>query len=126
MNKKGLNMTDSLILNTETLKDGSIMIYTKADDLRDESIAIHRKEYVDGYYIYTDDGYFLREVYEQVDNAYLEKEVKKLAEAHNCELNVVTRELTSVRSEEHTSELQSRFDLVCRLLLEKKIHLLPL
>src|SRR5207249_11503905 len=24
------------------------------------------------------------------------------------------------RSEEHTSELQSRFDLVCRLLLEKK------
>src|SRR5699024_12140320 len=26
---------------------------------------------------------------------------------------------TSARSEEHTSELQSRFDLVCRLLLEK-------
>src|SRR5438067_1267560 len=26
----------------------------------------------------------------------------------------------SERSEEHTSELQSRFDLVCRLLLEKK------
>src|SRR2546421_8233431 len=28
--------------------------------------------------------------------------------------------LTGVRSEEHTSELQSRSDLVCRLLLEKK------
>src|SRR5207249_8795723 len=28
------------------------------------------------------------------------------------------------RSEEHTSELQSRFDLVCRLLLEKKTSLL--
>src|SRR5438067_6886355 len=27
---------------------------------------------------------------------------------------------TQFRSEEHTSELQSRFDLVCRLLLEKK------
>src|SRR6266513_3796631 len=27
------------------------------------------------------------------------------------------------RSEEHTSELQSRFDLVCRLLLEKKNNL---
>src|SRR5699024_11515079 len=27
---------------------------------------------------------------------------------------------TRRRSEEHTSELQSRFDLVCRLLLEKK------
>src|SRR5438067_13714059 len=38
---------------------------------------------------------------------------------------VVTRLFTSPdhaadRSEEHTSELQSRFDLVCRLLLEKK------
>src|SRR5699024_12082819 len=29
-------------------------------------------------------------------------------------------ELYKQRSEEHTSELQSRFDLVCRLLLEKK------
>src|SRR5206468_9171328 len=29
-------------------------------------------------------------------------------------------DLTWVRSEEHTSELQSRSDLVCRLLLEKK------
>src|SRR5438067_6228149 len=28
--------------------------------------------------------------------------------------------LATFRSEEHTSELQSRFDLVCRLLLEKK------
>src|SRR5699024_12686356 len=28
--------------------------------------------------------------------------------------------LLITRSEEHTSELQSRFDLVCRLLLEKK------
>src|SRR5699024_12126135 len=28
--------------------------------------------------------------------------------------------LVIFRSEEHTSELQSRFDLVCRLLLEKK------
>src|SRR5699024_1314737 len=28
--------------------------------------------------------------------------------------------LPEARSEEHTSELQSRFDLVCRLLLEKK------
>src|SRR5437868_9937203 len=30
------------------------------------------------------------------------------------------RQLERHRSEEHTSELQSRFDLVCRLLLEKK------
>src|SRR5207249_6655293 len=31
-----------------------------------------------------------------------------------------TASSTILRSEEHTSELQSRFDLVCRLLLEKK------
>src|SRR2546428_7459296 len=30
-----------------------------------------------------------------------------------------------LRSEEHTSELQSRSDLVCRLLLEKKNNSLP-
>src|SRR5699024_11305573 len=30
------------------------------------------------------------------------------------------RQFIILRSEEHTSELQSRFDLVCRLLLEKK------
>src|SRR5437868_12453975 len=31
-----------------------------------------------------------------------------------------SRTMSNSRSEEHTSELQSRFDLVCRLLLEKK------
>src|SRR5699024_12189792 len=39
-------------------------------------------------------------------------------------LNVTFRSFQLIgillRSEEHTSELQSRFDLVCRLLLEKK------
>src|SRR2546429_6393765 len=33
-----------------------------------------------------------------------------------------TRANGSLRSEEHTSELQSRLHLVCRLLLEKKKH----
>src|SRR5699024_1780079 len=33
---------------------------------------------------------------------------------------VIRCEPLALRSEEHTSELQSRFDLVCRLLLEKK------
>src|SRR5699024_12494260 len=36
--------------------------------------------------------------------------------------SVTTSVSASVRSEEHTSELQSRFDLVCRLLLEKNKH----
>src|SRR5206468_7386090 len=37
-----------------------------------------------------------------------------------CEFAFVFARLGSARSEEHTSELQSRSDLVCRLLLEKK------
>src|SRR5207249_8190720 len=36
---------------------------------------------------------------------------------------VLIRPTCENRSEEHTSELQSRFDLVCRLLLEKKNYL---
>src|SRR2546430_7001243 len=36
----------------------------------------------------------------------------------------ITRQIT--RSEEHTSELQSQSNLVCRLLLEKKKHHLQL
>src|SRR2546422_6010462 len=39
-------------------------------------------------------------------------------DAFGCELLVGSQGL--VRSEEHTSELQSRLHLVCRLLLEKK------
>src|SRR5690349_22131671 len=35
-------------------------------------------------------------------------------------LKAVSKCLKHTRSEEHTSELQSRRDLVCRLLLEKK------
>src|SRR2546421_12457508 len=35
-------------------------------------------------------------------------------------LRLRERQMSGERSEEHTSELQSRSDLVCRLLLEKK------
>src|SRR5699024_11909982 len=35
-------------------------------------------------------------------------------------LLIFTLPVVTARSEEHTSELQSRFDIVCRLLLEKK------
>src|SRR5699024_11832625 len=36
------------------------------------------------------------------------------------EVSLLVTEIEQLRDEEHTSELQSRFDLVCRLLLEKK------
>src|SRR3989442_9966114 len=38
--------------------------------------------------------------------------------------NKASQDVRASRSEEHTSELQSRPHLVCRLLLEKKKHLL--
>src|SRR2546429_9332129 len=40
--------------------------------------------------------------------------------ASRCSRQINTRLWMCVRSEEHTSELQSRLHLVCRLLLEKK------
>src|SRR5438067_7820294 len=40
--------------------------------------------------------------------------------AHDEPRRFQPRVAATRRSEEHTSELQSRFDLVCRLLLEKK------
>src|SRR5699024_591943 len=39
---------------------------------------------------------------------------------HVKEEMITVRPMKGTRSEEHTSELQSRFDLVCRLLLENK------
>src|SRR5699024_12234223 len=46
----------------------------------------------------------------EFNNSLVEKKLTELVKAENAQ----------GRSEEHTSELQSRFDLVCRLLLEKK------
>src|SRR5699024_11655703 len=40
--------------------------------------------------------------------------------SHVNKLSFSFTNMSYVRSEEHTSELQSRFDLVCRLLLDKK------
>src|SRR5688572_32116700 len=40
----------------------------------------------------------------------------------NSTVSLTSDLMTFVRSEEHTSELQSQSNLVCRLLLEKKKH----
>src|SRR5690349_22217087 len=44
----------------------------------------------------------------------------KLASPPSCPPSRTEAAVPCARSEEHTSELQSRRDLVCRLLLEKK------
>src|SRR5437868_11863794 len=56
------------------------------------------------------------------------KNARRISKPHSHEnsvfrlrvLSFLTLTRGNKRSEEHTSELQSRFDLVCRLLLEKK------
>src|SRR2546422_6240994 len=65
---------------------------------------------------------FLREL---VPQHRLVDEVAVVAECHRARAAVLHERLcvhggTRPRSEEHTSELQSRLHLVCRLLLEKK------
>src|SRR5699024_12171785 len=54
----------------------------------------------------------------------LEHAYKRKSERESTSYEQLSSNLKEVvigsRSEEHTSELQSRFDLVCRLLLEKK------
>src|SRR2546428_12795981 len=55
----------------------------------------------------------VRRISSEVENAFVPVKPKKscICDAPGCR---------GKRSEEHTSELQSRSDLVCRLLLEKK------
>src|SRR2546422_6692786 len=48
-----------------------------------------------------------------------------LAVGRKMRIGFRAREARQTRSEEHTSELQSRLHLVCRLLLEKKKSLTP-
>src|SRR5260370_9957109 len=50
----------------------------------------------------------------------VERKVWKLRQPGSCREGPVTSRKASSRSEEHTSELQSHLNLVCRLLLEKK------
>src|SRR6266516_7128699 len=44
----------------------------------------------------------------------------RIGDIHNGRTQLIGMDVTTARSEEHTSELQSPYDLVCRLLLEKK------
>src|SRR5699024_11718600 len=55
------------------------------------------------------------------DKVLIGQMIDEITERNDVEIVLLTGGTgISKRSEEHTSELQSRFDLVCRLLLEKK------
>src|SRR5699024_11230216 len=53
------------------------------------------------------------------ENGETDEEVNEQENEENVNENEENESDEEIRSEEHTSELQSRFDLVCRLLLEK-------
>src|SRR5699024_11995112 len=65
---------------------------------------------------------------EELNFTELIREIAGRLQMFSCDSQVIRTDLVEdaylladrFRSEEHTSELQSRFDLVCRLLLEKK------
>src|SRR5438309_6180291 len=56
-------------------------------------------------------------VFSLIKKEYAPKSTRAMAAASRLEAAIARVDL---RSEEHTSELQSQFHLVCRLLLEKK------
>src|SRR3989442_5736466 len=57
----------------------------------------------------------------KTNQAKIDQVLSQFAEHWDLErMSVVDRNILRLRSEEHTSELQSRPHLVCRLLLEKK------
>src|SRR2546430_5350171 len=65
------------------------------------------------------DGGFVLRYRGRIDNAYFERLKKNQQVTTNDLRQVLAEVVTGRRSEEHTSELQSQSNLVCRLLLEK-------
>src|SRR5256886_13061811 len=65
-----------------------------------------------------------RKIHIEIDRAEINKNVKVdaalIGDAREMIENLIPHIETRDRSEEHTSELQSQSNLVCRLLLEKK------
>src|SRR5207253_5421920 len=67
---------------------------------------------------------FLQQAAEVEDRGFVRNSIQmqpgKLAQDRRFIQRLLHRRIAVARSEEHTSELQSRGHLVCRLLLEKK------
>src|SRR5690349_22506973 len=65
----------------------------------------------------------IKQVILDMENQFIQVKTQvavSIADQHMLEKKLRENEDTGRRSEEHTSELQSRRDLVCRLLLENK------
>src|SRR5699024_12353154 len=95
----------------------SFVGYEGLDDLVD-AVILARSQGADLRLLIAGDGVALRELRERAavlgENAVF---TGRVSQAQAIEYQLALDAI--VRSEEHTSELQSRFDLVCRHLLEK-------
>src|SRR5699024_12060084 len=97
------------LIYTLSLHDALPILYNDGERLLTESIeSILKQTYTHFKFVIVNDG----------SNDATHEIVSKYAEIDE-RIVYVYRNINK-RSEEHTSELQSRFDLVCRLLLEKK------
>src|SRR5699024_12378017 len=99
--------TSSFFVTTDTPR---IRLPTSFPTRRSSDLFPHRME---------GEGHFLALLRKSGDG----KQREMLSGAgRNPEIKENRKKSGKQRSEEHTSELQSRFDLVCRLLLEKKTN----
>src|SRR5699024_11310133 len=79
------------------------------------SPVVSEKSYAD-----MDEGRYTFLVDPRSNKSEIKLAIEKIFDVKVASVNTMNRQGKRQRSEEHTSELQSRFDLVCRLLLEKK------
>src|SRR5690625_1821762 len=124
LEEKMVSLTTSFIESGDFVAFG-IDAHEAGDTLHPESALFppHNINGTPGKALYGD----LARVYEENKNSpnvfYFDKTRYSAFAGTNLELKLRERNITElhlVRSEEHTSELQSRGHLVCRLLLEKK------
>src|SRR5699024_9547728 len=110
------------MLNLHPAQIESLSVHRVGNKSRNEGIFISEEAYpVNDELHALLKEYFLKPFRDKEQNYYqfsheTDLEFHELYNLANATFNNPNR----ARSEEHTSELQSRFDLVCRLLLEKK------
>src|SRR3712207_1460871 len=119
-----IDINDEDILVTYSFNDDEIEFYDLFKnhiDIKD-SLKLFNDDYYMKYNVLTNIEIKKVRLYDKYDLISLFSKEKEVY------LNILEDNENTIRSEEHTSELQSRQYLVCRLLLEKKkqlIHPLP-
>src|SRR5690606_40605160 len=104
------------------LNDGHFYFY---DDYNNEGIFAHSVDSATGYVIFEGKSDLVQKISGSAPSDFANVLFNKAGEDYSFNLTneILVNHLVDFyegRSEEHTSELQSRENLVCRLLLEKK------